>query len=86
MFEGNGSLNLTALPEARNNRGDQQALGVGVDMRIQRHPARVDPGVDVGATVHVHGSVDTELAFSAFGDQVDVRDSFRAVRVAGDGL
>ena len=58
----NLALNLAALAQAGNNRGNQQLLGVGMNARIEPHAPGHDAGADVSAVLDVNAAVDAETS------------------------
>jgi len=58
----NLALNLAALAQAGNNRGNQQLLGVGMNARIESDAPGHDAGSDVSAVLDVNAAIEAKTS------------------------
>ena len=86
MFQRNGALQLPALAEARNDRGKDQMLRIGMDVRIQLHAPGLHVGIDVSSAVDVNHAVDAKLSGSTGAGQLQPSNALWRGGIAGDGF
>jgi hypothetical protein len=80
------ALELPALVETGNGRGDEQLLGVGVNMGVQVHVCGCDAGSNIGAANNADAAIDVELPSLAGAVEIQISDALRGIGKASDRI